>query len=68
MKPEPLDLAIQEVGSLAELARRMKISQQRLYNWKKRGIPKVMVLAVEKASGVPRHKLDPDLYPRERAA
>ena len=65
---EPIDLAIEGAGSLTELARRLKVTPQRVANWKQRGIPKVMVLKVEKASGVPRHKLDPALYPVERAA
>lgn len=65
---EPIDLAIAGAGSLTELARRLRVSPQRVSNWKRRGIPKVMVLAVEKASGVPRHKLNSSLYPRERQA
>ena len=65
---EPIDLAIQGAGSLTELARRLKVSPQRVANWKRRGIPDRMVLAVEKASGVPRHRLCAILYPRERAA
>lgn len=65
---QPIDLAIEGAGSLTELARRLKVSPQRVANWKRRGIPKVMVLAVEKASGISRHKLNASLYPRERAA
>ena len=68
MKPDPIELAIQEAGSLAELARRLNVSQQRVYNWKKRGIPGRMVIAIERATGIPRYKIDPVLYPRERAA
>lgn len=65
---KPIELAIEGAGSLTELARRLKVSPQVVANWKRRGVPARMVLAVEKASGVSRHRLSPALYPRERAA
>lgn len=63
-----IDLAIEAVGSLTELAERLSVSPQVVANWRRRGIPPRWVLKVEKASGIPRHKLDDKLYPRERAA
>jgi len=63
----PIDLAISAAGSLAELARRLGVSQQRVSNWKRRGIPDRMVLPVARVTGVPRYKLNEELYPRTGA-
>lgn len=65
---QPIDLAIEGAGSLTELARRLKVSPQVVANWRRRGIPARWVLKIEKATGVPAHKLDSGLYPRDRAA
>lgn len=60
-----LELAIESVGGNAsELARRLRIRPQSLYNWVRRTggkIPLERVPDVSKASGVPPHKLRPDL-------
>jgi DNA-binding transcriptional regulator YdaS (Cro superfamily) len=72
----PIDLAIDAVGSLTELARRLKIDPQVIVNWRKRGIPALRVLALERATvmeegeqpRVSRHQLRPDLYPEEARA
>lgn len=76
MKKAPIDLAIDAVGSLTDLAKRLEADPQVLVNWRKRGIPAERVLEVEKAtiepgSDVPkvtRHQLRPDLYPEEAKA
>lgn len=77
MKKPPIDLAIDAVGSLAELARRLDVDEQVIVNWRKRGIPPRKVLPVEAATADPypngkpkvtRHQLDEELYPKERAA
>lgn len=53
-------------GNLAALAEAIEVSSQALSQWNR--VPPARVLAVERASGVPRHELRPDLYPIEREA
>lgn len=53
-------------GGAAALSRRLAnqcvfISPQAISQWRR--VPAGRVLAVEKATGVPRHDLRPDLYP-----
>jgi DNA-binding transcriptional regulator YdaS (Cro superfamily) len=57
--------AIKAAGGQVRLARRIGIGQTAVSNWlTKRGkVPAERVLAVEGASGVPRHELRPDIYP-----
>lgn len=63
---EALALAIKNVGGLAGLADPLDVSIQAISQWKE--VPPLRVLAVERLSGVPRHKLRPDLYPAEPAS
>jgi DNA-binding transcriptional regulator YdaS (Cro superfamily) len=58
------------VGGQTALARMLKLgSQGTVSSWLMRGkLPAERVLEVEAATGVSRHELRPDLYPRERAA
>lgn len=42
-----------------------KITPQAVSQWKQ--VPAERVLDVERVTGVPRHRLRPDLYPEERA-
>src|ERR1044072_5113363 len=64
MRDPGLSEAIQAVGGVSELARRIGISQPSVSNWDK--VPAERVLAVEGATGVERIRLRPDLY-REQA-
>lgn len=73
----PVDLAIEAVGSVSELARRLGVGPQVIINWRKRGIPVPKVPEVERATvdrdpatdrpidgaapKVPRHILRPDM-------
>ena len=52
-------------GTVTELARRMKVRQPSLYDWKKR-VPAERVAALEKATNgqIPRWRIRPDLYSR----
>ena len=55
----------------SEMARVCRVTQPTVWGWinKGRGIlPAEYVLLVEKATGVSRHDLRPDLHPREDAA
>jgi DNA-binding transcriptional regulator YdaS (Cro superfamily) len=63
MENEYLIQAINNVGTQAELARMLKVSPQRVQWWARHGLPAKWVIPVEKATGVPRHKLKPELYP-----
>lgn len=72
MSLNPLERAIAEVGSQAELARRIGKKQAHIWNWLNRdkAVPAEAVLPIEEATGgkVTRHELRPDLYPQEPAA
>jgi DNA-binding transcriptional regulator YdaS (Cro superfamily) len=65
-----LERAIKRVGGPANLARLINISHQLLRSWLQRpkGVTAEYVIAIEKATGVSRHDLRPDIYPREKAA
>lgn len=60
MRDEGLDRAISAAGGVAQLARRIGISQPSVSNWT--SVPAHRVVAVEAATGVPRAQLRPDLY------
>lgn len=66
MRDDGLDRAIDAVGGVAELARKIGISQPSVSNWSK--VPAQRVVAVEAATGVPRNELRPDLYGEEAAS
>jgi len=56
------------VGGQSALARKLNLgSQGTVSSWILRGrLPAERVLEVEAATGVSRHELRPDLYPRDR--
>jgi TorA maturation chaperone TorD len=60
VRDDGLDRAIDAAGGIAELARKIGISQPSVSNWTK--VPAQRVIAVEAATGVPRNDLRPDLY------
>src|SRR5215212_10593378 len=66
MRDPGLSAAIQAVGGVSELARRVGISQPSVSNWDK--VPAERVLAVESVTGVPRMRLRPDLYREQPTA
>ena len=66
MRDPGLSEAIQAVGGVSELARRIGISQPSVSNWDK--VPAERVLAVEAATGIARMRLRPDLYREPPAA
>lgn len=71
MKNNPLVAALaRHEGNYSALARTLGVSRQRLQHWLNAGtpIPAELVINAEKALGVSRHDLRPDIYPREDAA
>jgi DNA-binding transcriptional regulator YdaS (Cro superfamily) len=55
--------AADRAGGLAELARRLGITHNAFYRWHQ--VPAGRVLPIERITGIPRHEMRPDLYPRE---
>ncbi|MGH9644179.1 MAG: transcriptional regulator [Terriglobales bacterium] len=69
MPKRPIDKACEKVGGQTALAKKLGLrSQGSVSRWIATGlVPPRRVLAVEAASGVSRHELRPDLYPRDPA-
>ena len=61
-----LKKAIEKAGTAAALARAIGISRQALGDWDR--VPAEQIVAVERATGIPRNELRPDLYDTESAA
>jgi len=58
--------AIQAAGNMSKLARLVGVAPQTVDKWRIRGrVPAERVLQIERVTGVSRHVLRPDLYPRE---
>jgi len=55
--------AIEAVGGVTELARRIGIAQPSVSNWDR--VPADRVIAVENATGIPRMQLRPDLFSKD---
>jgi len=69
MSIEALKHAIDRAGSQGKLADAIGKTQGHVSKWLERGrVPAESVLPIERATGVSRHELRPDLYPREDAA
>lgn len=60
----PIERAVDAAGSQAELAKALNVSPQRVWNWVNRDseIPAEQVLPIERATGIPRHELRPDIF------
>jgi DNA-binding transcriptional regulator YdaS (Cro superfamily) len=63
MRDSIIDEAIRIAGGPTALARALGFKMPSLYSWKR--VPATRVLAVEAATGIPRTRLRPDLYPPE---
>lgn len=55
--------ALEKAGGMSALANKIGISRQAISKWRR--IPAERVLAVEVATGISRHDLREDVYPRE---
>lgn len=59
-----LERAIAAGGGVNALARKLKLHQTAVSLWKiRKRLPAERVLEVERATGVSRHELRPDIYP-----
>lgn len=66
---EGLAKAIKVTTSQAELGRRLGVQRSVVNEWVRKGVvPPGRVVAIEKATGVDRELLRPDLYKRSHAA
>lgn len=63
---KPIDRAIELAGGTQALAEKCGVRYQAVQKWRHR-IPAERVLKIEEISGVSRHELRPDLYPRDSA-
>lgn len=68
MSYEALKEAVAQAGGQAALARAVGVSQPSVWHWLHRSkrVPADFVIAVEKATGINRRNLRPDLYPPAR--
>lgn len=64
---EALMTAVDKAGSQAEIARIAGVSPTAVWKWvqSSKRVPPEFVLKIEAATGVSRHDLRPDIYPRE---
>lgn len=65
-----LKRAVSIVGSQSATGRLLGVSQRAVWKWLSEGkhLPAEHVLKVEAATGISRHDLRPDLYPRDELA
>ena len=61
-----LQAAIRAVGTAQKFAEMIGVTPQAVSQWRR--VPALRVLKVEAVSGVSRHDLRPDIYPREEVA
>jgi DNA-binding transcriptional regulator YdaS (Cro superfamily) len=59
-----IQTAVKKAGGMRALARAIGVSYQAIQSWTTR-IPAERVLDVERATGIPREKLRPDLYAKK---
>lgn len=67
---EALNLAVDKLGSQSELARICHVSRTAVWKWTQssKRLPAEHVLTVEAETGISRHVLRPDIYPRDYPA
>lgn len=59
-----IERAVQAMGGRRLLAKKLGVTYQAVQKWELSKVPAERVLAVEAATGVSRHDLRPDIYPR----
>lgn len=55
-----IEKAAKAAGTIAALARKIGVTRSAIHQW--RQIPAGRVIEIERATGVPRNELRPDLY------
>lgn len=68
MQITPLERAIRAAGTGRALADLLGVTPMAVSYWKSRGVPARQAIPIEKATGVSRYDLRPDLYPAEDEA
>jgi len=58
-----IDEAVAAVGGLDAFQQRLGVSRRTVFLWKQHGVPAERAPAVEAATGMPRQRLRPDLWP-----
>ena len=59
--------AVKVIGGQQQLAEECGVRYQAVQKWLRRGkVPAERVIAIEAATGVSRHDLRPDIYPRDK--
>jgi DNA-binding transcriptional regulator YdaS (Cro superfamily) len=61
----PIERAVEIAGGQQALAGKLGVRYQAVQKWIRGVVPAERVLAIEGATGVSRHELRPDIYPRE---
>lgn len=69
LSDSPLSLAIRAAGSQSAFGRLIGKRQSVIFGWLRdaRPLPAEHVLVIEEATGISRHDLRPDIYPRNEA-
>jgi antitoxin CcdA len=63
------DEAVAAAGGAARLAARIGVHHSQIVRWRKSGrVPAARLAGVEAATGIPRHRLRPDLFAQTTAA
>lgn len=65
-RPSGMRDLIDAAGSLTELARGLGKPLSTVNRW--RAVPAELVIKAERLTGIPRHKIRPDVYPPEEYA
>lgn len=63
LKVEGLDAAIAAAGGMEGFQKALGVARRTVFLWKQNGVPAERVPEVEAATGIPRHRLRPDLWP-----
>ena len=61
---DALNRAVDKSGGRKAFVESLGINYSTIQKWRERGVPARWVLKIEEVSGISRHDLDPDLYPR----
>ena len=59
-----IDEIISILGGLRAVGEALGVTRQAVSQWK--SCPHLQVLKLEKATGIPRHEIRPDLYPQPK--